>query len=234
MRRKARVLAALVGVALRERRSRPPLRSARIRAIRGSRRRRSRSGDVPADRAWPRRTRRSRPRRRAYFAYVNAHGGVNGRKINDIIVDDCVQPCSLGRSRPCRSSWSRTMCSRSWATSALRPASRPGATRTSHKGAAGVPRHGRLVLGILRATRRARVRPSRTRSAGSRTIRVKAVHVREVHRSPICPCAKIGILFQNDAFGKNYITGLKQWVSAPRRAASSTAKRASTRPTRRG
>ena len=75
------------------------------------------------------------------------------------------------------------------------------------QGAAGPRRDRRLLLGLLGT------RSTRGRSAGSPTTRAR----RKVYGKYIAanmPNAKIGVLYQNDAFGKNYYAGLRVGLGA--------------------
>ncbi len=146
----------------------------------------------------------------AYFAYVNAHGGVNGRKIKFEVLDDAYNPAqtvpltqqlveqdkvfavmgSLGTA-PGLATWGYLNQKKVpqvflatgdsyWGNCQLRPCL--GSTHPLTIGwQPDYPAEGRLYGKYI------------------------AQHL---------PNAKIGIIYQNDAFGKNYIAGLVQGLGA--------------------
>jgi ABC-type branched-subunit amino acid transport system substrate-binding protein len=146
----------------------------------------------------------------AYFAYVNAHGGVNGRKINFEVLDDSYSPAktvplaqqlveqdkvfailgSLGTA-PGLATWGYTNQHKVpqvflatgdsyWGFCAHKACQ--GSTKPYTIGwQPDYPAEGRLYGKYIAAN---------------------------------MPNAKIGIIFQNDAFGKNYIAGLKQGLGS--------------------
>jgi branched-chain amino acid transport system substrate-binding protein len=146
----------------------------------------------------------------AYFAYVNAHGGVNGRKIDFKVLDDSYSPAktvpltqqlveqdkvfaivgSLGTA-PNLATWGYTNAHKVPQVFLATGDSYWGFC--AHKSCAGgtkpytigwqpdYPAEGRLYGKYIAAN---------------------------------MPNAKIGIIYQNDAFGKNYIAGMKQGLGA--------------------
>jgi branched-chain amino acid transport system substrate-binding protein len=146
----------------------------------------------------------------AYFAYVNAHGGVNGRKINDIIVDDAYNPAltvpavqklveqdhvfallgDLGTA-PGLATWGYTNQHKVPQVFLATGDSYWG--YCEHKACQGSTKP--YTIGWQPDY------PSEGRMYGK-------------YIAANMPDAKIGILFQNDAFGKNYITGLKQGLGS--------------------
>jgi branched-chain amino acid transport system substrate-binding protein len=150
----------------------------------------------------------------AYFAYVNAHGGVNGRKINFEVLDDSYSPAktvplaqqlveqdkvfailgSLGTA-PGLATWGYTNQKKVPQVFLATGDSYWGFC--AHKACAGsvkpytigwqpdYPGEGRLYGKYIAAN---------------------------------MPNAKIGIIYQNDAFGKNYIAGMKQGLGAKKSA----------------
>jgi branched-chain amino acid transport system substrate-binding protein len=146
----------------------------------------------------------------AYFAYVNAHGGVNGRKINFEVLDDSYSPAktvplaqqlveqdkvfailgSLGTA-PGLATWGYTNQHKVpqvflatgdsyWGYCAYKACQ--GSTKPYTIGwQPDYPGEGRLYGKYIAAN---------------------------------MPNAKIGIIYQNDAFGKNYIAGMKQGLGA--------------------
>ena len=106
----------------------------------------------------------------AYFAYVNDHGGVNGRKINFIVIDDAYDPSkTVPLTQQLVESDKVFAIYGSLGTA-------PGLATWDYLNSSKVPqvlaRHRRLVLGLLPLSKCA-ARSTRRRSAGSRTIRVR-------------------------------------------------------------
>ena len=165
MGRKGRFLAVLAGLAL--------VASVAVTAAcgaqaptRASHRPRSRSAARSRSPGWRRSYKTIPAAEGAYFAYVNAHGGVNGRKI------DFTRP--RRRVRPVEDGAADAAARR--AGQGLRRLRQPRhraepldlEVPEPAKGAAGAHRHRRLVLGLLAR------RSTRGRSATSPTIRVRA------------------------------------------------------------
>jgi branched-chain amino acid transport system substrate-binding protein len=142
----------------------------------------------------------------AYFAYVNAHGGVNGRKINFTVVDDAYNPAqtvpavqklveqdkvfallgSLGTA-PGLSTWGYT---------------------NSHKVPQVFLATGDSYWGFCQ--RKACQGSPKPYTIGWQPDYPSEGRLYGKYIAANIPDAKIGILYQNDAFGKNYIVGLKQ------------------------
>lgn len=146
----------------------------------------------------------------AYFAYVNAHGGVNGRMIDFTVVDDAYNPAQtvtavqqlveqskvfalmgdLGTA-PGLATWGYTNQHKVPQVFLATGDSYWGFC--AHKACAGSPKP--YTIGWQPDY------PSEGRLYGK-------------YIAQNMPNAKIGIIFQNDAFGKNYITGLKQGLGS--------------------
>jgi branched-chain amino acid transport system substrate-binding protein len=146
----------------------------------------------------------------AYFAYVNDHGGVNGRKIDFTVVDDGYNPAQtvpavqklveqdkvfalmgdLGTA-PGLSTWGYANAHKVPQVFLATGDSFWGFC--AHKSCQGSPKP--YTIGWQPDY------PSEGRLYGR-------------YIAQNMPNAKIGIIFQNDAFGKNYITGLKQGLGA--------------------
>jgi branched-chain amino acid transport system substrate-binding protein len=142
----------------------------------------------------------------AYFAYVNAHGGVNGRKIDYTVLDDSYSPAkavplvqqlveqnkvfallgSLGTA-PTLATWGYT---NEHKVPQIFPATGDSFWGyCAHQACMGSPKP--YTIGWLPDY------PAEGRLYGK-------------YIAANIPNAKIGVIFQNDAFGKNYIAGLKQ------------------------
>jgi branched-chain amino acid transport system substrate-binding protein len=146
----------------------------------------------------------------AYFAYVNDHGGVNGRTIDFSVVDDAYNPAQtvpavqklveqdkvfalmgdLGTA-PGLSTWGYTNAHKVPQVFLATGDSFWG--YCEHKACAGGTKP--YTIGWQPDY------PSEGRMYGK-------------YIAANIPGAKIGILYQNDAFGKNYITGLKQGLGS--------------------
>src|SRR5581483_10942816 len=146
----------------------------------------------------------------AYFAYVNAHGGVNGRKIDFTVVDDAYNPAetvpavqklveqdkvfalfgSLGTATSL-ATWGYT--NQHKVPQVFLASGDAYWGFCAHKACAGSPKP--YTIGW---------QPDYA-SEGRMYGKYIAANI---------PNAKIGILFQNDAFGKNYITGMQQGLGA--------------------
>jgi branched-chain amino acid transport system substrate-binding protein len=142
----------------------------------------------------------------AYFAYVNDHGGVNGRKINFTVVDDGYNPAetvpatqklveqdkvfallgSLGTATSL-STWGYTNAHK--VPQVFLASGDAYWGFCAHKACAGSPKP--YTIGW---------QPDYA-SEGRMYGKYIAANI---------PGAKIGILYQNDAFGKNYIAGMQQ------------------------
>ena len=147
---------------------------------------------------------------KAYFAYVNDHGGVNGRKIDFKVLDDGYDPSktvpltqqlveqdkvfaifgSLGTA-PNLSTWGYL---------------------NTHKVPQVLIATGDSYWGFCRTSVRRQEVPVDDRLAAGLPGRVQAL--RQVHRLRTCRNAKIGVLYQNDSYGKNYYAGLRVGLGA--------------------
>jgi branched-chain amino acid transport system substrate-binding protein len=145
----------------------------------------------------------------AYFAYVNAHGGVNGRKINDIVVDDQYNPAETVP-----------------AVQKLVQQKHVFAIVGSLGTAPGLATWGYLnqhkVPQVLLATGDAYWGNCVHHSCGGvkpwtmgwqpdypGEAKLYAKYILQ-HK----PSAKIGVLYQADAYGKNYLAGLKSGLGS--------------------
>jgi branched-chain amino acid transport system substrate-binding protein len=146
----------------------------------------------------------------AYFAYVNAHGGVNGRKINDIVLDDSYSPAktvpltqqlveqdkvfailgSLGTA-PGLATWGYT---------------------NDHKVPQVFLATGDSYWGFCQ--RKACAGSTKPHTYGWQPDYPAEGRLYGKYIAANMPNAKIGILYQNDAFGKNYIAGLVQGLGS--------------------
>jgi branched-chain amino acid transport system substrate-binding protein len=142
----------------------------------------------------------------AYFAYLNAHGGVNGRKINFTALDDSYSPAktvplaqqlveqdkvfailgSLGTA-PGLATWGYT---------------------NSHKVPQVFLATGDSYWGICQ--RKACAGGTKPYTMGWQPDYPAEARLYGKYIASNMPNAKIGIVYQNDAFGKNYIAGMKQ------------------------
>ena len=141
----------------------------------------------------------------AYYAYVNAHGGVFGRKINDIVLDDQYDPSqtvpqttklveqdhvfavvgSLGTA-PIFSTWN--YLNKNKVPQVLVATGDAYWGNCVHHGCQGSTKP--WTIGW---------QPT---YPGEAKLYAKYILAHK-------PSAKIGVLYQNDAYGKNYLTGLK-------------------------
>ena len=155
----------------------------------------------------------------AYFKMINEQGGVNGRKINFISLDD-------GYSPPKTVEQTRRLVEQEqvafiFNTPRHAAQRRDPAISQRQQGAAALRRHRRRACSPIPS-----IFPGRW--AGSRTTRPK----RRSSASTSCatkPDAKIGVLYQNDGFGKDYLIGLKDGLGADHAGHG----RQGSRPTRR-
>ena len=139
----------------------------------------------------------------AYFTKVNAEGGINGRKINFISYDDGYSPPKTRRAG--------AQAGRKRRSAADLPEPRH---RAQHRDPALHERQEGAAA--VRCDRRDQVRRSASTFpgpwAGSRTIRAR----RASTPSTCCekhPNGKIGVLYQNDDYGKDYLKGLKDGLA---------------------
>ncbi len=146
----------------------------------------------------------------AYYAYVNAHGGVNGRKIDFKVLDDAYNPAQTVPLTQQLVEQDKVFA----VVGSLGTA--PGLSTWGYLNQHKVPQvflaTGDSYWGIC----------ERTKCLGSThpyTIGWQPDYPAEgrmygKYIAANMPNAKIGIIFQNDAFGKNYIAGLVQGLGA--------------------
>ena len=135
----------------------------------------------------------------AYFKKVNAEGGINGRKINFISLRRRLQPAEGGRAG--------AQAGRAGRGAARLPAARHA---VQHRDPEVHERARRCRSSSSRPARPsgATRRTSRGPWAGSRTTRPRAGSTPSTC-SRSTRTRKIGILYQNDDYGKDYLKGLK-------------------------
>ena len=146
----------------------------------------------------------------AYYAYVNAHGGVNGRKIDFSVLDDGYNPAqtvplvqqlveqdkvfaivgSLGTA-PGLATWGYT---------------------NSHQVPQVMLATGDSFWGFCAF--KSCVGSKKPFTSGWQPDYPSEGRIYGKYMAANMPNAKIGILYQNDAFGKNYIAGLKQGLGS--------------------
>jgi len=148
----------------------------------------------------------------AYYAYVNAHGGVNGRKINFTILDDSYSPAKTVPLTQQLVEQDKVFA----IVGSLGTA--PGLATWGYTNSKKVPQvflaTGDSYWGFC-------VREACQGSVKPYTIGWQPDYPGEgrlygKYIAANIPNAKIGIIYQNDAFGKNYIAGLKQGLGAKR------------------
>jgi len=143
----------------------------------------------------------------AYFGYVNAHGGVNGRKIKDIQLDDAYNPAETVPDVHQLVEQDHVFA----VVGSLGTA--PGLSTWAYLNQNKVPQvllaTGDAYWGncIHRACDKTGIKKSWTTGwqpdyPGEAKLYAKYILQQK-------PNAKIGVLYQNDAYGKNYLTGLK-------------------------
>jgi len=146
----------------------------------------------------------------AYYAYVNDHGGVNGRKIDFTVVDDAYNPAQTVPAVQQLVEQDKVFA----LVGDLGTA--PGLATWGYTNSHKVPQvflaTGDSYWGFC-------VRKACQGSAKPYTIGWQPDYPSEgrlygKYIAQKMPNAKIGIIFQNDAFGKNYITGLKQGLGS--------------------
>ena len=160
---------------------------------------RSRSARPCPTAARRRPTARSARRIGAYFKMINEQGGINGRKINFIILDD-------GYSPPKTVEMVRKLVEQDEVLLVFQTLGTPSQhgdpqVHEREEGAAAVRRHRRDQVG----------RPEELPvddGLAARTTRPKAkIYAKYILKNK--PNAKIGVLYQNDDYGKDYLKGLK-------------------------
>ncbi|MGH2934701.1 MAG: ABC transporter substrate-binding protein [Gaiellaceae bacterium] len=146
----------------------------------------------------------------AYFAYVNAHGGVNKRKINDIVVDDAYNPALTVPAVQKLVEQDKVFALMGDLGTA------PGLATWNYANQKKVPQvflaTGDSYWGFC--AHRACAGSTKPYTIGWQPDYPSEGRMYGKYIAANVPNAKIGILYQNDAFGKNYITGLKQGLGS--------------------
>ncbi|HKB93138.1 MAG TPA: ABC transporter substrate-binding protein [Gaiellaceae bacterium] len=146
----------------------------------------------------------------AYFAYVNAHGGVHGRKINDIVVDDAYNPALTVPAV-------QKLVEQDHVFALLGDlGTAPGLATWNYANQKKVPQvflaTGDSFWGFC--AHKACAGSTKPYTIGWQPDYPSEGRMYGKYIAANIPNAKIGILYQNDAFGKNYITGLKQGLGS--------------------
>jgi branched-chain amino acid transport system substrate-binding protein len=146
----------------------------------------------------------------AYYAYVNAHGGVNGRKINFKILDDAYNPAQTVTLAQQLVEQDKVFA----VVGSLGTA--PGLATWGYLNSRKVPQvflaTGDSYWGFC--AKKACLGSKKPYTIGWQPDYPAEARVYGRYIAAKMPNAKIGIIFQNDAFGKNYIAGLKQGLGA--------------------
>jgi branched-chain amino acid transport system substrate-binding protein len=146
----------------------------------------------------------------AYFAYVNAHGGVNGRKINFEVLDDSYSPAKTVPLAQQLIEQDKVFA----LVGSLGTA--PGLATWGYTNQKKVPQvflaTGDSYWGYCAHI--ACQGSTKPYTIGWQPDYPAEGRVYGKYIAANMPNAKIGIIFQNDAFGKNYIAGLKQGLGA--------------------
>jgi branched-chain amino acid transport system substrate-binding protein len=146
----------------------------------------------------------------AYFAYVNDHGGVNGRKIDFTIVDDGYNPAQTVPATQKLVEQDKVFAllgSLGTATSL----STWGYTN-QHKVPQVFLASGDAYWGFC--ARKACAGSPKPYTIGWQPDYASEGRMYGKYIAAHIPGAKIGILYQNDAFGKNYIAGMQQGLGS--------------------
>jgi branched-chain amino acid transport system substrate-binding protein len=146
----------------------------------------------------------------AYFAYVNAHGGVNGRKIDFEVLDDSYSPAKtvpLAQQLVEQDKVFALLGSLGTA---------PGLATWGYTNAHKVPQvflaTGDSYWGFC--ARKSCQGGTKPYTIGWQPDYPAEGRLYGRYIAKNMPNAKIGIVYQNDAFGKNYIAGLKQGLGS--------------------
>jgi branched-chain amino acid transport system substrate-binding protein len=146
----------------------------------------------------------------AYFAYVNAHGGVNGRMIDFTVVDDAYNPAQTVTAVQQLVEQSKVFA----LVGSLGTA--PGLATWGYTNQNKVPQvflaTGDSYWGYC--AHKACQGSPKPYTIGWQPDYIGESRVYGKYIASNMPNAKIGIIYQNDAFGKNYITGLKLGLGA--------------------
>jgi len=146
----------------------------------------------------------------AYYAYVNAHGGVNGRKIDFTVLDDGYNPAQTVPDVQKLVEQDKVFA----IVGSLGTA--PGLATWGYTNARKVPQvmlaTGDSFWGFCaRKTCQGSTKPY---TSGWQPDYPGEGRLYGKYIAANMPNAKIGILYQNDAFGKNYIAGLNQGLGS--------------------
>jgi branched-chain amino acid transport system substrate-binding protein len=146
----------------------------------------------------------------AYYAYVNAHGGVNGRKINFTVLDDAYNPAETVPDVQKLVEQDKVFA----LVGDLGTA--PGLATWGYANEHKVPQ---VFLATGDSYWGNCVRKACQGSAKPYTMGWQPDYIGEgrlygKYIASTTPNAKIGVIFQNDAFGKNYIAGLVQGLGS--------------------
>jgi branched-chain amino acid transport system substrate-binding protein len=146
----------------------------------------------------------------AYFAYVNDHGGVNGRKIDFSVVDDAYNPAQTVPAVQKLVEQDKVFALMGDLGTA------PGLATWGYTNAHKVPQvflaTGDSYWGYCQ--RKSCAGSPKPYTMGWQPDYASEGRMYGKYIAANIPGAKIGILYQNDAFGKNYITGLKQGLGS--------------------
>lgn len=146
----------------------------------------------------------------AYFAYVNDHGGVNGRKIDFTVVDDAYNPAETVPAVQKLVEQDKVFALMGDLGTA------PGLATWGYTNAHKVPQvflaTGDAYWGYCQ--RKACDGSPKPYTIGWQPDYASEGRMYGKYIAANIPNAKIGILYQNDAFGQNYIAGLKQGLGA--------------------
>ena len=136
-----------------------------------------------------------------YFRMINASGGINGRKINLISLDDAYSAAEDRPNRPASTLSTATRCWRSRAHWARQEISRsPNTSREGRCRSWCWPCPGSAKLSDPEKL------PWTTTFYASQTIE-SGIYARYILENK--PTAKIAVLYQNDDYGKGYFDGFK-------------------------
>jgi len=146
----------------------------------------------------------------AYFAYVNDHGGVNGRKIVFTPVDDAYNPAQTVTDV-------QKLVEQDGVFALMGSlGTAPGLATWGYANAHKVPQvflaTGDSYWGFCQ--RKACAGSTKPYTIGWQPDYPSEGRMYGKYIAANIPGAKIGVLYQNDAFGKNYITGLKQGLGS--------------------
>lgn len=146
----------------------------------------------------------------AYFAYVNAHGGVNGRMITDEVLDDSYSPA---KTVPL----TQQLVEQDKVFAILGSlGTAPGLATWGYTNQQKVPQvflaTGDSYWGFCE--RKACQGSTKPYTIGWQPDYPAEGRLYGKYIAANMPSAKIGILYQNDAFGKNYIAGLVQGLGS--------------------